>query len=326
MPKPGFYNDNEYRAYPFVYRVIDSDNLLPNSAIVDAGIVLGLDAFDSDVRDYIIWLTRIERTATGFNFVLAYAEKNVEAATTELVFSRPDTDDQWVTVFSETAHTADSADPIWEGFLVIGPLADLRKTIAVNQTLQFARADYQIEPGLVQNLHNAFLRSITVANYDRPRIPACNSTASASNVRAVIVNKHKLAGDVRLKEGYNCQITQTDRANELSITAIKNAGMPVDAELCAHGSELQLYEDEPFGVDGTEIVTINNVLTERQKQSKFYSGGPACSDVISSINGLSDSNINIIGGAGVTVSTDGVTIQITRRNTSQTNCTAAQEQ
>jgi hypothetical protein len=178
----------------------------------------------------------------------------------------------------------------------------------------------------VQNLHNAFLRSITIANYDRPRIPECGSTAPDSNVRAVIVNKHKLAGDVRFKAGYNCQITQTDRANELSITAIKNAGMPVDGELCAHGSELPLYADEPFGIDGTETVTIDNVITTQQKQSKFYSGGPACSDVISSINGLSDSNINIIGGAGVTVSTDGVTIKITRKNNSQTNCTAAQEQ
>ena len=326
MPQPGFYNDNEYRAYPFVYGVVDSDSALPNSAVVDAGIVLGLDAFDSDVRDIVVWLTRVERINSGFNFVLAYAEKNMEAAAAELVFFRPDTDEQWVTIFSESVHTPNSADPIWEGFLVTGPLTDLRKILTVDQTREFVREMYQIEPGLVQNLHNAFLRSITVANYDRPRIPACGSVAPDNNVRAIVINKHNVTGAVRIKEGYNCQITQTDRENKLNVTAIKNAGTPVDSELCAHGSELPLYSGEPLGVDGVERVAIAGVITEQPKPSKFYGGGPACNDVISSINGVTGGNVNIIGGAGVTVSTDGVTIKVTHKKNSQTNCTAAQRQ
>lgn len=323
MPQPGFYNDNEYRAYPFVYTGNSVDVLLPNSAVVDAGIILGLDAFSTDVRDYSAWLTRVERTNAGFNFVFVYAKKNGAVAAAELVFTRPDTDDTWLTIFAESTHTGNNADPIWEGFLVAGPVTDLRKILAVGQTLNFVRNVHQIEPGLVQNLHNAYLRSITVANYDRTRIPACDS-AAISGTRNIIVNKAKMTGDIRLKEGYNCQITQTDRARELNITALKNAGAPVDSDLCAHGSELPLYAAEPFGVDGTEIVLVGDTLTTRTKQSKFYGGGPACNEVISSINGLAGSGINIIGGNGVSVTTDGSKITVTRKDNAQTNCTTPQ--
>jgi hypothetical protein len=349
MPQPGFYNDNEYRAYPFVYRPNAGDILLPNSAVVDAGIILGLDAFTTDIRDYSVWLTSIERTNTSFTFALVYAPTNGAAGTT-LTFTRPDNnDDAWVSIFAESAHTGDNADPIWEGFLVAGPVTDLRKILSVGQTLHFVRNAYQIEPGLVQNLHNAYLRSITVANYDRTRIPACDTstpgninaapvanaadfctsilqTTTTNTNRRIIVHTNKMTGDIRLKEGYNCQITQTDRAHELSITALKNAGAPVDAELCAHGSELPLYDDEPFGVDGTETVLVAGVLTTRSKQSKFYSGGPACSEVISSINGLAGTGINIIGGNGVAVTTDGSKITVTRKDNAQTNCTTPQGQ
>jgi hypothetical protein len=306
MPQPGFYNDNEYRAYPFVYLVSVGDVILPNSAVVDAGIILCLDAFAADVRDYSVWLTRVTRTDTAFNFVFVYGQKNGVAFPAELVFTRPDTDDPWVTIFAESAHTGDNADPIWEGFLVAGPMADLRKILPVGQTLYFVRNAYQIEPGLVQNLHDAYLRSVTVANYDRTRIPACDSEATGGT-RAIIVNRNKMTGDIRLKEGYNCQITQTDRARELNVTALKNSGAPVDADLCAHGSELPLYADEPLAVG-----------------SKFYSGGPACNEVISSINGLAGTGINIIGGNGVAVTTDGSKITVTRKDNAQTNCTTPQ--
>lgn len=322
MPQPGFYNDNEYRAYPFVFLANHGSVILPDSAVVDAGIILGLDAFETDVRNYSVWLTRVERTTTAFNFVFAYAQTNNTAAPTELTFARPDTDDAWVTIFAESEPTTGNTEPIWEGFLVAGPVTDLRKTMSVGQTIYFARNAYQLEPGVVQNLHNAYLRSVTVANYARTKIPACGlETVDSSSARYVIVNKPKFAGDIRLKEGYNCQITQTDRARELSITALKNAGARIDADLCAHGSELALYPDESLGVNGTETVIVDDTATTQPKPSKFYGGGPACSEVISSINGLTGSGINIIGGNGVAITTDGTKITVTRKDNAQTNCT-----
>lgn len=298
MPQPGFYNDNEYRAYPFIY-VANVDPQLPTSAIVDAGIILDLNAGIADVDAYSIWLTRVTRTNTGFNFVFVYAEKSSTVTGPELIFYRPDTADQWATIYSRALEC-------WEGFLVTGPLDALRALLAVNQTIYFARDAYQIEPGRVQNLYNGYLRSITVANYDRTRVPACDSDAVAG-AREIIVNKANIDGVIKLKEGYNCQITQTDRATELSVTALKNAGAPVDAELCAHGSELPLYDNEPLAAD-----------------SLFYSGGPACSEVISSINGVAGSGINFVGGNGVAITTDGTKITITRKDNAQTNCVTPQ--
>ena len=322
MPQPGFYNDNEYRAYPFIYRANTGTGPdVVASAVVDAGLILGLDAFQSDVRNYSIWLARVERTlAGGFNFVFNYAATNAAPAAEELIFHRTNTDDQWVTIFAASIPRGDSPDPVWEGFLVTGPLTALRTLLAVGNVITYTRNTYQLEPGRVQNLHNTYLRSITVANYDRPRVPECDSVAPSS-APAIIVNRANVTGTIKLKEGYNCQITQTDRANELSVTAFKNAGAPIDAGLCAHGSELPLYVGEPLGVDGMETVLVDGVQITRTKQSKFYSGGPACSEVISSVNGITGSGINIVGGAGVAITTDGIKITVARRENAQTNCT-----
>ena len=304
MPQPGFYNDNEYRAYPFVYNSASTG--LPTNAIVDAGIILGLMAFDGDVDDYSVWLGSVSRTATGFNFTFYYGATAGPVATTALTFFRPNTEDQWVTLFAENTPT--QADPDWEGFIVAGPATDLYGVIAIGQTVTFARNVYQLEPARIQNLHKSYLRSVSVANYDRLRVPDCGDFAPPAT-RQIIVNASNLRGNIRLKEGYNCQITQTDRANELSVSAIKNSGAPIDNAICEFGGEVPLYAGEPL-----------------PHNSKFYGGGPACDELIATVNGVGGSNINFVGGNGVAVTTeivDGVgTIKITKRENAQTNCAA----
>ena len=294
MPQPGFYNDNEYRAYPFVYTSTATG--LPTSAVVDAGIVLGLTALDDGVTDYSVWLHSVSRTDAGFNFTFYYGASAV--APTTLTFFRPDTADQWVTLFAE--------NEMWEGFIVAGPATELYTTLAVGQTTTFSRDVYKLEPARIQNLQKSYLRSISVANYDRLRVPDCNN-ATLHTTRQIVVNASNLQGNIRLKEGYNCQITQTDRANELSVSAIKNSGAQIDAALCDFGSEVPLYIGEPL--------TIN---------SKFYGGGPACDELIATINGVGGSAINFVGGNGVAITTeiiDGMgTIKIAKKENAQTNC------
>jgi hypothetical protein len=294
MPQPGFYNDNEYRAYPFVYK--NTSTGLPTSAVVDAGIVLGLTALDDGVTDYSVWLHSVSRTATGFNFTFYYGASSV--APTVLTFFRPDTTDAWVTLFAE--------NEMWEGFMVAGPTTELYTALTVGQTTTFSRDVYQLEPARIQNLQKSYLRSISVANYDRLRVPDC-SDATTHATRQIIVNASNLQGNIRLKEGYNCQITQTDRANELSVSAVKNSGAQIDAALCDFGSEVPLYVGEPL--------TPN---------SKFYGGGPACDELIATINGVGGSAINFVGGNGVAITTeivDGVgTIKISKKENAQTNC------
>jgi len=308
MPRPGFYNDNEYRAYPFVFKPNLPDPLLATNVIVDAGVILGLDAFTTTVADYAVWLASIERLAQSFKFTFRYAEKNYVAKPTPLVFTCPSTATDWTTIFAESVPvTVATADPIWEGFLVVGKIETLVATMTIGQTLTFEQNSYQLEPGRIQSLNRAYLRSITVANYDRPRVPNCGATTpAATNDRILVVNKGNLKGPLFFKEGYNCQITQTTRANEISISALKNAGAPIDAAFCAHGSELPLYLGESFDAE-----------------TQLYSNSPTCKQVISTINGLGGKNINIVGGNSVAITTDNDNNKITvaKKANAQTNCT-----
>ena len=304
MPRPGFYNDNEYRAYPFVYDKPATLPALPTSVIVDAGFVMGLDA-QFDETQHTIWLSAINRTTVDsvpmFEFVF-----KTNATNTTLSFFREQGLDEWVNSYAESVPLSSNPcaeEPIWSGFIVTGPLIDLRSVFSASTWL-FVNNDYRVEPARIQNLAKSYLRSISVGNYDRVRVPDCGVTG-ANNNRPIILNARCMKGDIRLKEGYNCLITQTDRANELIVSAIKGAGAgATSAELCANGSEIPLYPAEQ--------------ITEN---SKFFSGGPACDELITTVNGVGGTNINIIGGAGVNILIDDETIKVQKKPNAQVNCT-----
>ncbi|NBT75278.1 hypothetical protein EBZ80_22655 [bacterium] len=304
MPRPGFYNDNEYRAYPFVYNKPDTLPALPTHVILDAGFIMGLDAkFDDTI--HTVWLKQINKVGYTFEFVFA---TNASPATVS--FFRSTAAGEWENEYAESVvDTANPCadEPIWSGFIVTGSMAELAARFviaAVGGTWAFQENDYQIEPGLLQNLNKAYLRSISVGNYDRVRVPPCDVTGINDN-RPVVLNARCMKGDIRLKEGYNCLITQTERANEISVTASKGAGAgATSAELCANGSEVPLYPGEQLPPD-----------------SKFYSGGPACNEIISTINGVGGSNVNLIGGAGINILIDNGTITVQKKPNAQVNCT-----
>lgn len=299
MPRPGFYNDNEYRAYPFIYSPDDPLTPLPTSAIVDCGIIMGLDANFNDATDSV-WLQSVARAGSNFVFTLA-----TSAVPAKLIFVVPAANDEWVINHSQSSVAAlvCAQEPIWEGFLVTGPLKTLRDNLSVGSTLSFDQDVYTLEPGCIQNLNKAYLRSISVGNYSRVTVPECGE-ASTNTTRSIVANAQCLNGDIRLKEGYNCQITQTDRVNEITVTAYKGAGTAEDSALCAAGSELPFYIGEPLAPN-----------------SKFYSGGPACDELISTINGLGGPNVNIAGGNGINVIFENNTIKVQKRPNSQVTCT-----
>ena len=59
MPRPGFYNDNEHRAYPFIFNK-DQAAALPDSLVVDLNVIMGLDSeFEPGAHD--VWLDRVTR-------------------------------------------------------------------------------------------------------------------------------------------------------------------------------------------------------------------------------------------------------------------------
>jgi hypothetical protein len=91
--------------------------------------------------------------------------------------------------------------------------------------------------------------------------------------------------------------------NTISISAVKDANLngPDAVELCGNNEPIKLYpgeiklypeESPPLLVaGGTEV-------------SKFLSGGLACDQVITSINGLAGPAVKLVGGAGIRVIPD----------------------
>lgn len=309
MPRPGFYNDNEYRAYPFVSQATYAGPLLPNSAVLDAGIIMGLDS-GYDPATHTIWLASITRAANVVSF--SFATDAPGAADKPIQFDRDEDDSEWATTlgqadFPDAIPSACSPAPVWEGFLVTGPLDELLEMLTPGQTILFPEKVRVLEPARVQSLLKSYLRSINVGNTARLRArPPADCQEQEESDESITVNATCLSGDVRLKEGYNCRIRQVDSANEIRVSADKGAGDRNTEELCAHGGELALYDDEPFDAN-----------------TGFYSGGPSCKDTIATINGVNGPNVTLAGGSGVEVRVDEETHTITvalSQNNLLSNC------
>jgi hypothetical protein len=373
---------------------------------------MGLDA-RYDESEHTIWLSAVKKVGSLFEFVFS---TNASPATVS--FTRHDTG-EWALEHSESAVDTENPcaeEPIWSGFLVTGPLEALTAAFndaAVNGVWALQPNDYQVEPGRIQNLNKAYLRSISVGNYDRVRVPPCDQTGTNDN-RAIVLNSRCMKGDIRLKEGYNCLITQTDRSNEITVTAAKGAGAGSNGDdLCANSGELPLFDGEagetkivptqyidtmdtpdsstlpgcagakpgdtygweseptppspncgplppvlcqhknaiyytwnnktwvqtnatlsylfygppPVGVPAEEWPasrweTLEEKMpTEIMWVDKFLSGGPACCELISTINGVGGTNVNMIGGAGINILIDNATITVQKKPNAQVNCT-----
>lgn len=285
MPRAGFYNDNEYRAYPFVYKTTPQNPALPNACIVDCGIIMGLDS-QYDETQHAVWLARASKSATTVTFELETDAPGAEGR--PLVFTRTHDAVEWQTehVVSTQAEKICAIEPAWEGFLVTGVLTDFISAIPENVTIVFAADAYVIEPARIQSLVKSYLRSISLGNYSRVLAlpsPECGGPVSIPE-RYVVVNKTCMHGDLRFKEGHNCEITQVDRNNEIIIGAAVGAGAGGN-DIC---EEIKLFDDEtpPAG-------------------SKLLSGGPACDEIVFTVNGVNyDGALQIVGGTGVAVKQD----------------------
>jgi hypothetical protein len=370
MPRPGFYNDNEYRAYPFIFKIAQT-NFMPNSAIVDCGIIMGLDSeFDPDL--HMVWLDEVRRTGSVFQFKLKTDAPG--ALNLPLIFTRNASDNEWLTEFVESEpyvkdDNSCAIEPAWSGFLVTGPLNDLKTALPANIIKVDQNRSFVLEPARIQSLVKSYLRSITVGNMARP-IAKSACDPDTTTPRPVIINKRCITGPIRFKEGYNTTVYQLDFKNELGVGGSVGEGMQPDSALCATGSELPFYEGEepptlgapvpttfkgqisassaeqargllprnpnpgyvygyregPFQLSNNYFVVYfiwNNAEWETivltygadddwptgmpatvQLKSKFFGGGPACSELISSINGVQGPNVIIAAGTGIVITSD----------------------
>lgn len=302
MPRAGFYNDNEYRQYPFIPANPDA---LPTELIVDCGFIMGLDSgFDS--ATHCVYLHQVRRTDPQIE--IEFRTTAPAASTTAIVFSRDFTAAEWTTEFVEapSAEKDCASEPLWEGFLVTGLLTSLVQSLPPGGNLTFVTTNpfipnRVVEHARVQSLVKTYLRSVSLGNYPRTVIPPCvDGVPGAANPGTeIVINAECLQGNIRFKPGFNCSVAQSDYDSRIIISAEKGANTSGAgaAEFCQFGSEIKLY--------AAELPPIINADTGAR--SKFLSGGPACDEIITGINGLGAPDVKIVGGAGVQIVTNPAT-------------------
>lgn len=290
MARAGFLNDNEYRQYPIIP---NASLALPDSLIADCGFIMGLDSDYTPGKD-VVYLASVSRMGDALQIEFRTTAEG--AKNTPLVFTRVTAAEEWADerVAAPPAKNLCATEPLWEGFLVSGTVSEMFSKLAPGETATFGTAAV-VEPARVQTLKSGYLRSINIGNYSRITADACGGPQLTS-VPTVIPNATCLSGSIKFRAGYNCRISQQQYGNTITISAEKdadNAGADY-SELCRNGGEIALYADEPKPL----LVAGGDAF------SKFLSGGPACDQTITSINGLPGPAVKIVGGAGMRVIPD----------------------
>ena len=300
----GFYSANEHRSYPLVDA--DVGVPVPDAVLVDFGCIVGLRAgYEDGVHS--VWLARIARSGTAYTFDFASdapgLADRVLRFTRDLAAAEYATEwaeDGPLTGISSSSSLTDASgecvdDPLVEGFLVTGLLAELPGLIADGDELT---GPVPVEPALVQNLARSAVRSVNLGNKERVRVdPAdgCNTETTSSSSLAssvalpplvtppfvpdpILVNAACLIGALQLKEDFNCSIRVNAGDNSVTIGGQVGAG---EGEPC---DEVPLYADEakPAG-------------------SALLTGGPACTEVLKSINGIGGRVVRLVAGDGVKI-------------------------
>jgi len=295
MPRAGFLNDNEYRQYPFMPK---PNSPLRDSVVADCGFIMGIDS-EFDPKLHYVYLAKISAVRGGATVTFEFRTTAPAAANYPLVFTREINADEWTEEYAEAEPgTAECAiEPMWEGFLVSGVTASAFEQLGAGNEVIFAPDAAVVEPARIQTLAKSFLRSISVGNYARfvlpPQTCSPDTVIEPIDSNYIIANGTCLRGDVKFEPGHHCAITQQTFNNTIVIAAAidGNPNDPRAYELCENGGEIKLYPDEskPLLVDGK---------TER---SKFFSGGLACDQTITSINGLGGPAVKIVGGPGIKI-------------------------
>lgn len=310
MARPNFFNENRGRTFPFLQHrqeelevsetttLIEENVLsisqLPNSAIVDFGATMGTQAFFQEAT-HDVYLYEVRRLSNAFEFEFRSTAPGLSDR--PLVFTRSLTSDDYETEYIDTATEPEISesgslsvsscveDSIWQAYLVTGTMSDLAEVLdSTGMSLRGEADEMVVEPALIQNLLEQYVRSLNLANAERSRSeapPGCQEFEWPFALDTMYVNYECMTGIIKLKEGFNVSIDQDDVDNALTINASVGAG---EGEPC---EEVPLFEGEapPEG-------------------ETLLSGGLGCSDVIRSINGIGGRVLEITAGRGAIITSE----------------------
>ena len=324
MARPGWYNDNVNRSFPFmsgtVARPITGSVIspypmqhLPDYVIADCGFTLGGQSTYEDGTD-VVYLESITRSGSLFVFTFKASDSTTSAYV--LTFTRAIDADLYELSYSDSdfPHLADSISdsvpvdcqrPFWSGYLVTGDMERFADLLADGESFQrgsqypahpYTRGG-RVEPALVQNLSNTIVNSIGLANGDRTRAKnatGCDEyswpfpTDCGDGERCVYAQTDCVKGDVRFEPGYNMAIAANVATNTITFSVAVGAGKgtPCDTDNYGSYNGVPLFPGETLPDDDT---------------SSVFGGGPLCNELIRTINGLGGPLFQFKAGQGVVI-------------------------
>lgn len=286
MAVSGWLTENSLRSFPLVLdpdRRLDASGTptpLPNQTIVDFGSEAGpLSGYETGGS--AVYLDSISRSGSTVTFVLKGTSSGLAGQT--LTFRRSVDDAEFTTEFAAAVPGATDGcgtHDVWRGYLTTGPLGPLLSVLPDGATLTGGAA-FRFEPTLTRSTAGSYVRTVQLAN--RARV-----VAEPGTVTGFDSSIHELAGCITpvvdFSDGYNVSVQPDDTTNTITFASAAGAGL---GEPCA---EFPAYPDEPTPAG-----------------SVFLGGGPACGELITSINGQHGKRLKLVAGPGVTVTTDPTT-------------------
>lgn len=278
MARDGFLVENLGRSYPFILQDETGTGKgsgtmpLPESSLADLSILISpLTSFDPTSN--VITLSAVDRLGDG-SFQFTFSCDANDLVGNNLVFSVPDTSSRFQVFFT--------GNNLWEGYLTIGDLTDLIASMPISTSLAAGANPPIAEPCVI--IHNvASVRRILLANKDRTRHvqPAdCGGSSSSSSsgtaTRRIISRDYIFTGNVSFIDGFNSSARQTSQSINIEARVGAGAGEPCD--------DITVYEGEDPPPGKTTL-----------------DGGDRCSEIVSSINGLTGRTIRVQSGQGVRV-------------------------
>jgi len=296
-----WFDDNRQRSYPFVTGTVGQPvtssltlmRQLPPAVAVDCGFLAGpLSGFVTGSDS--VFLKTLSRA--GSTLTLTFATTAAYLVGVELTFTRDlATDPDYLTTSGESGAASDDLSstpdcqlPGLTGFLTTGRLADIAAVVPDSTTLTALSGDALVQPTLLQNLANSWVRDLAVANADRIRATApagCPPLSWPFPTGGIIPWAQCLTGDVRFRAGYNTLLSLDTATNAIILGARPGAGAGAPCDDPAR------FPDEAAA---WSLAGSAGPLT----------GGLWCNEVLRSLNGVPGPDLPILAGAGVSVIPD----------------------
>lgn len=289
-----FYNTNLHIGYPFV----DVDTMsfgggsfvLSQSAVVDLGILFGVH---SEFRpgEHKVWLQALRKE----NDIVTMVFNTNATEVPELLCSI----NIAVATFGNTYDITSTVGSTYAtGYLVVGNPAALGSLPDGEVTTDKAEIP-EVEPALLQSLSRGYVNSILLCNDIRTKTTppkGCENSSPSSPSRgitdeATIYNTIS-SGTPIFREGYNASLTVSKLDNSLTFGAGRNFGMGM------HCKELSYEPGDP------DFPPTSSPSSSPDKNTKLLTGGPACSELLYTINGIMPDKSNgfvIQGSRGISV-------------------------